>query len=731
MTGSSQDLPPGLRERYRDARLLGAGAMGAVFEAVDASRGRTVAIKLMNAGSRGDPIARFRREATCLARLDHPGLVRLYDFGELDGSPYMVMQRVQGRSLEELLTERPEGVLPAREAVGLLLDVAGALEAVHEAGLVHRDVKPANLVLGSAGRLVLVDFGLVDDPTGPRLTRTGAIVGSPGFLAPEILAGDAATPASDFFSWGASLFMAVEGRTPYSPEAMMGLGAKLFELEIKFERTPADAPVARLLQQVLAHDPSRRPTSRAGLEKVLATTPPGDPLARSSPALVRPRGLPSPAGHGSPEPGVAGSGARARIGTEEVATPPRRTSRSRRRRLLTTLGVAAAAFLLALVWPASWSQRDPGTPPDSGGPTGDPGDGSGQVGQARLATLRSSLEPLLARHRSRDGTLKVLAGEDWAIHRDRLLKAFSEPEEADRWEQVVNGLESWVRAESGALRPGEADPVELALAGGLLDEIAMLLVDRRIVTLASMRRQADGTLLDVFTTSSDDLAGRAPIAVAWNPVQAGRTALAAGRLLHAFVEETVAQSPRSGPYWLTLSTLLASQTSESLTLVAGDRLLATLEAASEVDTLVTTMLGASWSHPWHDVHRGMPCSQHALLSAAYQSGEARIADRAPRGARLAAARSLDLLAVVDAGPDCYPDVTAWADRVEAAIRRSRGELEVDREWVELGGTGALIAGHTNFTLRRRGFDRLPQGRWEGLKASIQTLVIDSRRRSSP
>lgn len=209
--------------RYRVLRRLGRGGMGTVYLAHDTQLDRAVALKVPRLGTDDSGLrARFEREARAAAALDHPHLCPVFDVGEIGGVPYLTMPFVEGEALDDRL--RRAGPLPLREAAGLAARLARALAAAHRAGVVHRDVKPANVLLRPDGAPVVVDFGLARRlaAADPRLTVPGAVLCTPAYASPEQLGGrvDEAGPASDIYSLGALLYEMLAGLPPYqgSPE---------------------------------------------------------------------------------------------------------------------------------------------------------------------------------------------------------------------------------------------------------------------------------------------------------------------------------------------------------------------------------------------------------------------------------------------------------------------------------------------------------------------------------
>lgn len=204
--------------RYRLLAKLGHGGMGTVWRAKDETVDREVAVKEprvpdhLPERERANAFERMRREARAAARLDHPAVVDVHDVAVVDGQPWIVMELVRGRSLGDALQE---GTLDAREAARIGLQVLGALEAAHAAGVLHRDVKPDNVLLGRYDRVVLTDFGIAQIEGETNLTDTGGFVGSPEYIAPERVLGQRPGPASDLWSLGVVLYAATEGVSPF------------------------------------------------------------------------------------------------------------------------------------------------------------------------------------------------------------------------------------------------------------------------------------------------------------------------------------------------------------------------------------------------------------------------------------------------------------------------------------------------------------------------------------
>lgn len=260
--------------RYRVAGVLGHGGMATVWLAEDELLRRPVAIKEVQfpPGLHGVELERLRertlREARTAARLTHPNAVRIYDVVEDDGRPCIVMERLDGETLADRI--RREGPLPPAEVARVGLAVLDALDTAHAAGIVHRDVKPSNVVLGGDGRVTLTDFGIAVTAGDPSLTTTGLLVGSPAYIAPERARGKSPGPASDLWSLGATLFTAVAGRPPF--DAGDALGTLTAVATDDAPPAPCGGRLGNLVDGLLARDPERRPRSAAVRAELTAAT---------------------------------------------------------------------------------------------------------------------------------------------------------------------------------------------------------------------------------------------------------------------------------------------------------------------------------------------------------------------------------------------------------------------------------------------------------------------------
>ncbi|MFE7774219.1 serine/threonine-protein kinase [Streptomyces sp. NPDC057445] len=259
--------------RYRLVSRLGHGGMGTVWRAHDEVVDRDVAVKEprlpehLGERERENLYLRMQREARAAARIDHPSVVTMHDVVIEDGKPWIVMELVRGQSLGDRLQE---GTLDVREAARIGLAVLGALSAAHEAGVLHRDVKPDNVLLGRNDRVVLTDFGIAQIEGEQGLTETGGFVGSPEFIAPERVLGQRPGPESDLWSLGVVLYAAVEGMSPYRRSHTPATLQAVLSAEPQMPARGSGA-FGTLVMQLLRKDPAARPDAaeiRATLESV-------------------------------------------------------------------------------------------------------------------------------------------------------------------------------------------------------------------------------------------------------------------------------------------------------------------------------------------------------------------------------------------------------------------------------------------------------------------------------
>ncbi|WP_329599367.1 protein kinase [Streptomyces pseudovenezuelae] len=301
-----------LAGRYRVVSQLGRGGMGVVWRAVDEVLGREVAVKELRTYSDADgpELAdlrlRMQREARAAARVRHPGVVAVHDVAEVDGRPLIVMELVEGPSLDQVL--RKQGTFDPREAAGIGAKVMDALAAAHGAGVLHRDVKPGNILLDRSGRVLLTDFGIatMDDPgdgSATSLTRTGHLVGSLDYMAPERAQGADPGPASDVWALGATLYAAIEGASPFRRTSTFStLTAIVGEPLPESHRA---GPLGPVLQRLLDKRPEARPGAEEARELLQAVAD-GAEAGADSPTTTL-RGTAEPAGRAETVSDVPGA----------------------------------------------------------------------------------------------------------------------------------------------------------------------------------------------------------------------------------------------------------------------------------------------------------------------------------------------------------------------------------------------------------------------------------------
>ncbi|TVL90215.1 serine/threonine-protein kinase [Streptomyces sp. SAJ15] len=336
--------------RYRLLSRLGHGGMGTVWKAHDQVVDRHVAVKEprvpdhLSEQDRQNVYLRMQREARAAARIDHPSVVTVHDVVMEDGRPWIVMELVSGHSLGDRLAE---GTLDPREAARIGAAVLGALTAAHEAGVLHRDVKPDNVLLARNDRVVLTDFGIAQVEGEQGLTETGAFVGSPEYIAPERVLGQRPGPESDLWSLGVVLYAAVEGMSPFRRSHTPATLQAILSAE---PQTPArgSGALGTLIMQLLRKDPAARPTASEARQTLESVVRPPQP----DPTLLATR--------------VSGADGAATTGGSRFVPPVLHKNRKAQLGLVALVLVAAAGAALAVVnpfrgeggLPAGWTVRE-------------------------------------------------------------------------------------------------------------------------------------------------------------------------------------------------------------------------------------------------------------------------------------------------------------------------------------------------------------------------------------
>ncbi|MFB6957361.1 protein kinase [Streptomyces sp. NPDC056309] len=360
-----------LSGRYRLADAIGSGGMGRVWRAHDEVLHRAVAIKELTAAlyvAESDQevlLARTRAEARAAARINHSAVVTVHDVLEHDGRPWIVMELVEGRSLADALKERDR--MDPAEAARIGLWVLRALRAAHAAGVLHRDVKPGNVLLGQDGRVLLTDFGIAQIEGDTTITRTGEVVGSVDYLAPERVRGHDPGPASDLWALGATLYTAVEGLSPFRRTSPLSTMQAVVDEEPReprhagplapvitalLRKDPAERPQAEQAEQMLAEAAEgRRPSSAQAYVPTQAAGLAPETAAHPAPGSWPPAATPYPV----PSPTAAGSA---------LQHPPAPVPRRRLRTLILVVALAALVGGGTALMLQKWDQgrrQDSGT----------------------------------------------------------------------------------------------------------------------------------------------------------------------------------------------------------------------------------------------------------------------------------------------------------------------------------------------------------------------------------
>ena len=262
--------------RYELVSRIAIGGMGEVWKATDSVIGRTVAIKILKDEYMGDPgfRERFRAESRHAALVNHEGIANVFDYGEEDGSAYLVMELVPGEALSSVLDR--EKILPATKVLHIVAQTAAALHAAHQAGLVHRDIKPGNLLITPDGAVKITDFGIARLADQVPLTATGQVMGTVQYLAPEQASGKPASPATDVYSLGIVAYEALAGKRPFRGESQVAIAMAQIKEAPPALPTSIPEAVRKLVLSCMAKKPGDRPASAADLSQAALALARGD-----------------------------------------------------------------------------------------------------------------------------------------------------------------------------------------------------------------------------------------------------------------------------------------------------------------------------------------------------------------------------------------------------------------------------------------------------------------------
>ena len=265
--------------RYELVSRIAIGGMGEVWKATDSVIGRTVAIKILKDEYMGDPgfRERFRAESRHAALVNHEGIANVFDYGEEDGSAYLVMELVPGEALSSVLDR--EKILPATKVLHIVAQTAAALHAAHQAGLVHRDIKPGNLLITPDGAVKITDFGIARLADQVPLTATGQVMGTVQYLAPEQASGKPASPATDVYSLGIVAYEALAGKRPFRGESQVAIAMAQIKEAPPALPTSIPEAVRKLVLSCMAKKPGDRPASAADLSQAALALARGDDKA--------------------------------------------------------------------------------------------------------------------------------------------------------------------------------------------------------------------------------------------------------------------------------------------------------------------------------------------------------------------------------------------------------------------------------------------------------------------
>src|SRR6266853_142175 len=263
------DIGTVLAGRYELLKLIGQGGMGAVYKARDKELDRVVALKLIRPELAKNPevLRRFKQELILARQVTHKNVIRIFDLGQSDGIKFISMDFVEGRDLRHLLLE--SGKLAPQEAARIMLQICRALEAAHAEGVIHRDLKPQNIMLDANGRVYVMDFGIARSAYLPGMTQTGALIGTPEYMSPEQAKGEKLDERSDLFSLGVIFYELLTGKSPYPADAPLGTLRKRLQEKAK-PPSEIDATVPKPLSDIVMNALEIEPEKRLSSAREMA-----------------------------------------------------------------------------------------------------------------------------------------------------------------------------------------------------------------------------------------------------------------------------------------------------------------------------------------------------------------------------------------------------------------------------------------------------------------------------
>ena len=346
--------------RYRLEGEIGQGGMAVVYRAHDERLNRPVAIKMLRPQFAGDQnfLTRFRREAQAVAILSHPNLAAVWDTGEVNGVPYIVMELVDGDNLKTRIAS--QAPFTAERAVGLMIQICEGVGAAHRAGVVHRDLKPQNILLTRTGQIKVTDFGIARSLATTSTTQTGPVWGTAQYIAPEQAAGQTVSPATDVYSLGIILYEMVTARLPFEADTPLALAMQHLQAEpppIRTYNPSVPVGLEHIITKAMAKKPQARyPDADALCSALKAYQRLGEQMTGPIPVIPRQAATPTPAA-GSAPTRAATSGARGPAGATVAApqyAPPTAPPQAEADWPTLLLGAVAALFVLGLI-PLYWT----------------------------------------------------------------------------------------------------------------------------------------------------------------------------------------------------------------------------------------------------------------------------------------------------------------------------------------------------------------------------------------